>query len=747
MVTPHARWLLLSLCAPLLFGCVDGDAPAQDPIPLSRLKVDRTYLRDAHGRYVTFHGVNVSGSTKLPFSVDAKDIPTYVGKPFPLNEARQHLAAIRAMGFNVIRLLVIWEGVEPKQKGVYDKAYLAYIRAIVQEAGRQGLYVLMDFHQDMFSRHLKVKYNAKPEYGKPGDLEYQLMSLVKDYTDTVQGDGAPKWAVQACLAEKKMDSKWWGTPRILSDMDSAKLMKVWDVYQKLTGAPKNEPVPDWVPRFLFNLPGKFEVDETTDMLPFTNWGLAHLLSLDVARSYGCMIAGDKLFPKQMVGQQNIKDYLQEAYADAWVQVARQVKDQPNVIGYDIMNEPGGNFITLSAVAGMIKFGGADGAKKILKLLMSDQDADEIYNVLLYLRLLPPDTTPATLKKWGLEHLDVVAALGMNSGFDENHLRSFYERVGKAIVKEDTDALIFIEGTLSISMITGGVGGVGGFFEAPMRHPQGAELRNRVVWAPHWYPDIYPQPGFNVEPRTFTAEEVRYRDYQPKLEEAKHLATYSMGNIPTVFGEFGTYFNFNNTFSRGKVGAPLTLNNKAKKDGYVVSSHILNNYFEGFERMFQSRILWCYSPENRERDGDRWNREDFSVLGPDKKQRSALAWSRPYARALAGKPVSTHFHSDFHYFDPHKGVANAVREFEVRYASKETSKPTEIFVPPVQYSGGFYVWVSDGTCQFDPRTNTLYHFPDKDAPGVQHWVRLRPPIFGKEDPSWSYFFKGDKQVGR
>jgi len=650
------------------------------------------------------------------------------------------------MGFNVVRLLVIWEAIEPKKKGEYNTEYLTYIRKIVQEAKDQGIYVLMDMHQDMFSRHLKVKFNAQPEYGVPGSLEYQMMSLVKDYTDTVQGDGAPRWAVQACLSEKKMDSKYWGTPRIMSGMDWEALEEIWDVYKKLTGAKDTDPVPAWVPRFLLNLPGKFEVNETTDMLPMTNWGMAHLLSLDVARSYACLLAGDKVFPSLKVGSQNIKDYLQEAYADAWVQVARQVKGFDNVIGYDIMNEPGGNFITLSAVGGMIKFNALDGALKVLKMMLGDKDGADLYKVLVTLKLLPPDTSDDTLKKWGMEHLDVGAALGMNNGFDENHLRPFYERVGKAIVKEDPRALIFIEHTLGLAMITGGYGGVGGWFEEPMQHPKGPELKNRVVWAPHWYPDIYPHPGFNVEPRTFTPEQMRYRDYKPKLEEAKGLATYSLGNIPTVFGEFGTYFNFNNKFIRQKDGK-LKLDNKAKASKYEVSSHVLNNYYEALEKMFASRIQWCYSPENTETHGDLWNREDFSVLGPDRKPRSALAWSRPYARALAGKPVSTHFHSDFHYFDPDKGTADPKREFVVRYASKETSAPTEIFVPPVQYGEGFYVWVSDGFCHYDHRTNILYHYPSKDEPGAVHWVKLRPPIDGKEDGGWKYFFKGDKMVGR
>jgi len=480
------------------------------------------------------------------------------------------------------------------------------------------------------------------------------------------------------------------------------------------------------------------------MMPFTNWGLAHTLSLDVARAYACLYAGETAFPKLKVGTQSVEDYLQEAYANAWAEVARQVKDMPNVVGYDIMNEPGGNFIVLSAVAAMIKFGVASAAKDLLVSLLGKTDGAEMYDALISLGVLPPDTKAATLKKYGLGDVDVMGVLGLNNGFDENHLRPFYERVGKAILKVDPQALIWIESSSNVSLLTGdgNKGGIGGMWETPMRHPQGKEFVNRVVYAPHWYPDIYPHPGFNVEPRPFTTEQVRYRekDYLHGLQGVHSLATYSLGNLPVVFGEFGTYFNFNNKFLAGG-----KLTNNAKANAYQISAHVLDNYYEAFEEMFQSRILWCYSPENDERKGDLWNREDFSVLGPDQKWRAELAWSRPHPKALAGKPLKTHFYSPLHYFDPDKGVVNPEREYFVKYGSKETDAPTEIFVPAVQYPKGFYVWVSDGHCHWDATTRTLYHYPAKDAPGANHWVKLLPPLEGREATGWRYFINGDRTV--
>jgi hypothetical protein len=71
--------------------------------------------------------------------------------PFRWKGGRQLRHAARS-GINVIRLLTIWEAVEPYASGEYDEEYLDYLEQIVAKAGEYGIYCLIDMHQDGFSR-------------------------------------------------------------------------------------------------------------------------------------------------------------------------------------------------------------------------------------------------------------------------------------------------------------------------------------------------------------------------------------------------------------------------------------------------------------------------------------------------------------------------------------------------------------------------------------------------------------------
>lgn len=113
---------------------------------------------DSAGRVLSLRGVNLGGSSKMPvgptgpthirdgFFEDTKSI-SFVGRPFPLEEADEHFNRMRAWGFNLIRLIITWEAVEHAGPGEYDAAYLAYIAELIERARQFSLAVYIDPHQ------------------------------------------------------------------------------------------------------------------------------------------------------------------------------------------------------------------------------------------------------------------------------------------------------------------------------------------------------------------------------------------------------------------------------------------------------------------------------------------------------------------------------------------------------------------------------------------------------------------------
>lgn len=125
-----------------------------------KLKVQKQHFLDQNGDEVHLKGVNLGGSTKMPFgepnhfasNFSNHQTVSFVGRPFPLSEAHEHFARLQHWGFNFIRFLVTWEAVEHAGRGQYDTEYLDYLTDVVALAGSYGFYVYIDPHQDVWSR-------------------------------------------------------------------------------------------------------------------------------------------------------------------------------------------------------------------------------------------------------------------------------------------------------------------------------------------------------------------------------------------------------------------------------------------------------------------------------------------------------------------------------------------------------------------------------------------------------------------
>ena len=112
--------------------------------------------------------------------VDA-GLPEY--QQSPAYDSRNDFAQMRALGIDLVRLGISWSQLEPAP-GVYSQTYLDRIAQVVGWAREQGIYVLLDMHQDAYSRFTPetAPVDANPALGPTQE-------------SSAHADGAPPWAV------------------------------------------------------------------------------------------------------------------------------------------------------------------------------------------------------------------------------------------------------------------------------------------------------------------------------------------------------------------------------------------------------------------------------------------------------------------------------------------------------------------------------------------------------------------------
>lgn len=126
------------------------------------LHIDGKVFRDTHSREIVLRGINVAGDAKYPKSPDLPsfvadkffegDDVSFVGRPFPLEDAHLHFRRLRKWGYNTIRYIFTWEAIEHSGPGKYDDDWVAFTIEVLRIAKEYQFYVFMDPHQDVWSR-------------------------------------------------------------------------------------------------------------------------------------------------------------------------------------------------------------------------------------------------------------------------------------------------------------------------------------------------------------------------------------------------------------------------------------------------------------------------------------------------------------------------------------------------------------------------------------------------------------------
>ena len=143
---------------------VPGAVVARAPDTVGPLRLVGDRMLDAHGRTVLLRGMN---------SV-AKSAP-FVSTDEPGSLGGAELEYLRNSGFNVVRLGVAFSALAP-EPGVVDEQYLDRVLVTLERLTDAGLWVQLDFHQDVF--HLLPGWASPPDAAALSDEAPALLSFI-----------------------------------------------------------------------------------------------------------------------------------------------------------------------------------------------------------------------------------------------------------------------------------------------------------------------------------------------------------------------------------------------------------------------------------------------------------------------------------------------------------------------------------------------------------------------------------------
>ena len=226
----------------------------------------------------------------------------------------------------------------------------------------------------------------------------------------------------------------------------------------------------------------------------------------------------------------------------------------------------------------------------------------------------------------------------------------------------------------------------------------------IVYSPHFYdPIVLVLKTYNswvsydrVTNRLVLGPRAIRRSFAEQLRRPKLHAAQKMGNIPTLIGEVGICYDLDHK--------------RAYRTGDFSSQvKAYERTLRALDDNLLSYTLWNYTADNTNLHGDQWNDEDFSIFSRDQQVeysrpsdpadihsggRALQAVVRPYPLATAGEPLLISF-----------DIRKKVYTYRFRH-DPAVSAPTLVFVPNYQYPGGARVTVSDGDFSLDRQAQVI-----------------------------------------
>lgn len=609
---------------------------------------------DAHGRQVILRGLNLGGDSKVPWPDGGTQFPTdfanhrevsFVNRPFPLAEADAHLQRIKGWGFNCLRLLTTWEAVEHAGPGQYDTDYLAYLAEVCRKAGEYGLYVFIDFHQDVWSR----------------------MS---------GGDGAPGWAFEAVGLDFTRFAAAGAAHVMQQRFDYAAAEDVQPSYPQM-GWARNYRMPANAIMWTLFWGGKHVTpDFFIDGVNASDYLQNHLLGAmaQVAQRVAHM--------PHVIGFDSLNEpglgWLGQPLSPAMQDGKRQASGPPM---------PGLVWSALDALAVAAGVpvelpvrGPSFNPAAPLTWQVANPQGVRIWR----------DGVQCPFAEAGIYAVEGTAAVPLKeSAFTQYQGRSldiasdifapFYHRVARTIRAYAPHWLVFAEMDP---------------FGAMSGRTFPADMPAQSVNASHWYDvGLLVTKHFNsaLSVDLLTGEVAQGAAaigarYERQLAGMQALARNVPGGIPTLVGEFGIPYDLDE-------GAAYAAWAGGNRDESVWQAHTeaLSLMYDALDALHMNSTQWNYTAgnQNHARIGDQWNQEDLSVYSLDQPDGRAVAgFCRPYAQAVQGRLQRVRFERE-------------AGRFTLEYqASSELALPTQIYLPALVFKSGVDIAITGPVLRFE-----------------------------------------------
>jgi hypothetical protein len=561
------------------------------------IKTKGRWFKDEFGRTIMLRGVNLGSSSKVPRIpngatwnrkgfLDHRNV-SFVGRPFPLEEADEHFLRLKKWGLTFLRFVITWEAIEYAGPGIYDESYLDYLYKVVKKAGEYGLSIFIDPHQDVWSRF-------------------------------TGGDGAPGWTLEAVGMDM---TKCQATGAAITHQEHG------DPYPRMIWPTNHGKFACETMWTLFFGGNDFAPQTQVDGVPVQEYLQSHYINsvkqvalrlreLPHVVGYDTMNEPGQGYIGHATVEERAAKMMPYGQSPTILQSMLLAAGYPQKVEIWRMHPLGFRKVGTRAVNPDRVSLWREGYEPIWKqngVWDVDQSGKPV--------LLHPD------------HFFNVQ--GRMIDFDRDYFRPFIERFIKVIRTVDPDAIIFVEPVLA-SLRDGVVGdyAVGEF--------------DQIVHAPHWYDAFtllrqkyFSWAGIDLHEGKVKFSLGRKNVRRSFVQQIKRLVDYSdekFNGVPTFVGETGVPFN-------------LDRKKAYRTGDFSQQIEAMDDTLHALDSNLVSYTLWNYSADNNNGRGDLWNDEDLSIFSRDQQigaggicdgGRALDAIIRPYAARIPGEPIHMSF---------------------------------------------------------------------------------------------------------